>query len=345
MGRWVAGGAAEQMSISSGEHCFGGRVTFCVCAELVHTNHRKGFPRIGEERGENALRFLVCGNRQNRKHRCFRADRPRVSSSHMHSTHASSPLDEALLPSDNVPPSWYLPRLFRQPIFVLLPLGVIGPLAGWFKQLGDLATFAINLIALAPLALLLATATDELGKHTGQTFAGLINASMGNAFELIISLQALRAGLLRLLQLQLLGSILANALLLTGACFVAGGIAQHTQQFDRKTVFVTSAALLVAVLALCIPTAYTATQHHSGCPVPCVSPETLHISRWASLILVICYAIYLYWSTATHPAKLPPQSPGRAPQAQSDLYNQPHGAGDVMDRAVQWRALRGLESG
>eukprot|EP00900_Chrysochromulina_parva_P011931 jgi/Chrpa1/20739/Chrysochromulina_OHIO_Genome00022463-RA len=232
----------------------------------------------------------------------------------MRSTHASSPLDEALLPSDNVPPSWYLPRLFRQPIFVLLPLGVIGPLAGWFKQLGDLATFAINLTALAPLALLLATATDELGKHTGQTFAGLINASMGNAFELIISLQALRAGLLRLLQLQLLGSILANALLLTGACFVAGGIAQHTQQFDRKTVFVTSAALLVAVLALCIPTAYTATQHHSGCPVPCVSPETLHISRWASLFLVVCYAIYLYWSTATHPAKLPPQSPGRGPQ-------------------------------
>eukprot|EP00966_Prymnesium_polylepis_P121893 2817689-Prymnesium_polylepis.1 len=103
----------------------------------------------------------------------------------------------------------------------------------------------------------------------------------------------------------MLGSILANAVLLTGACFIAGGVAQHSTQFNRKTVFATSAALLVVVLALSVPTAYTVTTpHQPWCPMRCVLPETLAISRWTSILLIGCYAVHLYWSIVTHPAPL-----------------------------------------
>ncbi|KAL1503680.1 hypothetical protein AB1Y20_012153 [Prymnesium parvum] len=231
---------------------------------------------------------------------------------------ADSALHEALLVDDepvHKPSGFFqVPRPFRRRVFLLIPPSMLAPLLGMLNLLPDLYNFSMNLAALAPLALMLATLTDELGKHVGQVFAALINATMGNAVELIISIQALRAGLLRLLQLQLLGSILANAVLLTGFCFWAGGIAHHTQHFHKKTVFATSSALLVAVLALCIPTAYTMTLHHpADCLVRCVAPEVLSTSRGGSILLLCCYAVHVYWSTVTHPAPLCMHSPGRIP--------------------------------
>ena len=92
--------------------------------------------------------------------------------------------------------------------------------------------FVLNFLAIVPLAGLLAFATEELAAKLGQTIGGLLNATFGNAVELIVSIIALRQGQIRIVQASMLGSILSNILLVLGCCFIAGGIKRQEQEFD-----------------------------------------------------------------------------------------------------------------
>ncbi|KAJ9072089.1 Vacuolar calcium ion transporter [Entomophthora muscae] len=104
--------------------------------------------------------------------------------------------------------------LARSPLNLLLlfvPLGLISDHVGWSTT----ATFTLNFFSIIPLASLLGLATEEVAAKMGQTIGGLLNATFGNAVELIVSVLALRRGLLRVVQSSLLGSILSNLLLVT----------------------------------------------------------------------------------------------------------------------------------
>lgn len=94
-------------------------------------------------------------------------------------------------------------------LLVFLPLGIISGALKW----SPLMVFAFNFLAIMPLASLLSFATEELSKKVGQTIGGLLNASFGNATELIVSIVALKEGQIRLVQASMLGSILSNLLL------------------------------------------------------------------------------------------------------------------------------------
>src|SRR5579859_8243611 len=94
-------------------------------------------------------------------------------------------------------------------LLVFLPLGIISGALGWSPPL----VFVFNFLAIMPLAALLSFATEELSKKVGQTIGGLLNASFGNATELIVSIVALKEGQIRLVQASMLGSILSNLLL------------------------------------------------------------------------------------------------------------------------------------
>jgi len=109
------------------------------------------------------------------------------------------------------------------PVNILLffiPLGIIAPKAGW----GATAVFTLNFFAIIPLAAVLSFATEQISDKVGDAFGGLLNATFGNAVELIVSIVALREGQIEVVQSSMLGSILSNLLLVMGMCFFLGGI-------------------------------------------------------------------------------------------------------------------------
>ena len=97
-------------------------------------------------------------------------------------------------------------------LLVFMPLGIVSGALGWSPML----TFVFNFLAIMALASLLSFATEELSKEVGQTIGGLLNASFGNATELIVSIVALKNGQIKLVQASMLGSILSNLLLVSG---------------------------------------------------------------------------------------------------------------------------------
>ena len=119
------------------------------------------------------------------------------------------------------------------------------PVAYWGVLFGasDTFVFTFSLLAIAPFAERLSYVTEQLALHTSQTLGGLLNATFGNVTELIVSLFALRAGLLRIVQVSLLGSILSNLLLVLGTAFLVGGIKYPSQVLARLSTLGTDLAL------------------------------------------------------------------------------------------------------
>jgi Ca2+:H+ antiporter len=128
-----------------------------------------------------------------------------------------------------------------------------------------LVVFVMAALGVVPLAGWLGIATEELAARTGPRLGGLLNATLGNAAELIITLvairagaldPALRAGLNELVKASITGSILGNVLLVLGFSVLLGGLKHGTQRFDRRTAGVNSTMLILAVIALGVPSAF-----------------------------------------------------------------------------------------
>merc|ERR1719359_1580041 len=124
--------------------------------------------------------------------------------------------------------------MLMHPLCILLvcfPLGCAAPYAGW----GPIATFWLNFVGLIPLAKLLGDATEELAAGLkNDMLAGLLNATFGNAVEVVIMVQTLRAGLLSVVKATLLGSVLSNLLLVLGCSFFFGGIVSNAKQWKKE---------------------------------------------------------------------------------------------------------------
>ncbi|KAE8098919.1 hypothetical protein FH972_016946 [Carpinus fangiana] len=181
--------------------------------------------------------------------------------------------------------------VFSSKLNLLMPFGPLAILAeemtghrGW--------VFFLSLLGITPLAERLGYATEQLAFYTGPTVGGLLNATFGNATELIISIYALKRGLIRVVQLSLLGSILSNMLLVLGCAFFCGGLIFHKkdQHFDKGTAAVSSGLLLMAVMGLLFPAVlhYTHTEAHAG-------KSELALSRFTSCIMLVAYAAYLFF--------------------------------------------------
>src|SRR5439155_1178832 len=116
-----------------------------------------------------------------------------------------------------------------------------------------LAVSAAAGLAVVPLAAEMGVATEVLAARTGAATGGLLNATFGNAAELIVAVVALRAGLVDLVKASLIGSILGNLLLILGLALVAGGVTRPTITFNRATAGTGGAMLLLAVVGLVVP--------------------------------------------------------------------------------------------
>ena len=149
-------------------------------------------------------------------------------------------------------------------------------------------------------------ATEEIALRTSDSIGGLLNATFGNAAELIIALlaviAAMQAGsgteteatMIKVVQASLIGSILGNLLLVMGLAFLWGGLRFQEQEFNRVQVGSNSSLLLLAVIALIVPTVFHASATNSS------DDSVLQLSRIVSLLLLLIYALFLLFQLKTH---------------------------------------------
>ncbi|XP_022734048.1 vacuolar cation/proton exchanger 5-like [Durio zibethinus] len=170
---------------------------------------------------------------------------------------------------------------------LLIPFGPLAILVQ--KQTGQNGwVFILGLLGIMPLAERLGYTTEQLAFYSGPTVGGLLNATFGNATELIISIYALRIGKIRVVQLSLLGSLLSNLLFVLGCAFFFGGIVRKEQVFNKATAAVDSGLLLMAVMGLLFPVFLhsTHTEVHLGI-------SELALSRSSSCIMLLAYVAYI----------------------------------------------------
>ena len=160
----------------------------------------------------------------------------------------------------------------------------------------DLATaiFLTSALAIVPLAGWLGTATEHLAEHTGEGIGGLLNATFGNAAELIIAIAALRKGLYSVVKASLTGSIIGNVLLVMGAAVLAGGLKYKEQQFNQTGARTQTTMLTLAAIALIIPAAF---HHIAGARGASFEDD---LSLEISIVLLITYAASLLFTLQTH---------------------------------------------
>jgi Ca2+:H+ antiporter len=142
--------------------------------------------------------------------------------------------------------------LRRKPLLLLalaLPLALLAQVSGW----GEIWVFILSALSVIPMAEYIGEGTESLAAHTGPQLGGLLNATLGNAAELIITIVAIREGLLELVKASITGSILGNLLLVMGVAMVYGGVRHGIQKFDRTNATRQAILLVLAVVALVIP--------------------------------------------------------------------------------------------
>ncbi|KAF1797555.1 calcium/proton exchanger [Mucor lusitanicus] len=155
--------------------------------------------------------------------------------------------------------------------------------------------FTLNFIAIIPLAKLLGFATEEIALRSGSTIGALLNATFGNAVELILGVIALKEGLIRVVQASVLGSILSNLLLVLGFCFFLGGINRTEQKFNVTAAQTSCSLLAVTTLSLLVPAAFSAST-----PEEDTVESILELSHGVSIVLLIVYILYLLFQLKTH---------------------------------------------
>jgi Ca2+:H+ antiporter len=159
------------------------------------------------------------------------------------------------------------------------------------------ATFVLAALGVIPLAHLMGTATESLSERTGPTWGGLLNATFGNAAELIIAIIALTKGLNGMVMASLTGSILGNLLLVAGAAMVAGGWKRENQKFSRANAESSAGLLILAVAAMLMPAIF----HHSfRLSDPNLAEHEHGVSIGTSLILLAVYGLGLLFTLRTH---------------------------------------------
>jgi Ca2+:H+ antiporter len=178
-------------------------------------------------------------------------------------------------------------------MFLLLlgvPLSWTGHLQGWDPNL----VFLCAALAVVALAKFMGQATEEIAALTGPTIGGLINATFGNATELIIGLVALQAGLVEVVKASITGSIISNLLLVAGLAMFLGGIKFREQSFRPEVARMNASVMNLAVVALILPSVVTYADANLG------ALSIQELSTAVALVLIGVYGLTLLFSLKTH---------------------------------------------
>lgn len=177
----------------------------------------------------------------------------------------------------------------------LLPMLALVPIALFLEFThtgGPTMVFLASALALIPLAGFLGRATEEAAVYTGPKIGALLNATLGNAAELIITIIALREGLIDVVKASIAGSVIGNILVVLGLSMLLGGLKNGTQRFDARTAGTNATMMALAVVALTIPAVFALGPAE-------VRPSEQNISLLSdglAVILIIVYGLYILFS-------------------------------------------------
>jgi Ca2+:H+ antiporter len=175
-------------------------------------------------------------------------------------------------------------------LLIFIPISIAAENLHW----GTMTVFVTSALAIIPIAIWLSTATEEIAIVTGPAIGGLLNAVFGNATELIISLIALKAGLIDIVKASITGTIISNLLLAMGLSMFLGGLRYKEQEFKPIVARVNGSSMTLAVIAILLPTLASIT---SSKPDP-VRVEQLSLT--VAAVLIVVYILTLVFSLKTH---------------------------------------------
>ena len=197
-------------------------------------------------------------------------------------------------------------RWFASPGRLLRGLLLFVPLAAIAHQFhwSGVAVFACAALAIVPLAGAMGEATEALARRFGAGVGGLLNATFGNAAELVIALAALRRGLDDIVKASLTGSILGNSLLVLGVALFAGGLRRERQTFDRAAASMGSTLLALAAIGLVVPALFnvvaSSAVERSAITAAQEALRERDLSLEIAVVLFIVYLLSLVFSLGTH---------------------------------------------
>src|ERR687886_255814 len=175
-------------------------------------------------------------------------------------------------------------------LLLFIPVSIAGHFLGWESS----TIFITSALAIVPLAAWMGTATEEIAVVLGANLGGLLNATFGNATELIIGLVALNAGLIDVVKASITGSIMSNLLLVMGFAMLLGGLRYKEQEFQPIVARLNASAMNLAVIAILVPTAVNATS--AG-----IAAKTMeNLSSAVAIVLIVVYVLTLLFSMKTH---------------------------------------------
>lgn len=184
--------------------------------------------------------------------------------------------------------------LNKNTILSVLLLFVPISIAAHFLEWGSAVVFITSCLAIIPLAAWMGTATEEIAVVAGPSLGGLLNATFGNATELIIALIALNAGLVNVVKATITGSIIGNLLLVMGFSMLLGGLRYKEQEFQPILARVNASSMNLAVIAILLPTAMDAT----SAGIDEVTVQRLSVA--VAIVLILVYGLTLLFSMKTH---------------------------------------------
>jgi Ca2+:H+ antiporter len=209
----------------------------------------------------------------------------------------------------------WLPKPSLNWLLLFVPMAVIVRI--WPQGQNKTALFICACLAIIPLAGWMGRATEQLAEHLGQGAGGLLNATFGNAAELIIGLVALSKGLTGVVKASITGSIIGNILLVMGGSILAGGLKFREQRFNKTAARASTTTLTLAAVALAIPTIFHVTAGGRSSGWTQATEQSLSFA--IAVVLFMTYACMLAFELITH----------------KQLY-----AGDSRDSSANWRDTR-----
>ncbi|ORX61098.1 calcium/proton exchanger [Piromyces finnis] len=177
-------------------------------------------------------------------------------------------------------------------LLIFIPFGIFSAILG----MNETTIFLCNFISIIPLAKLLGYATEELSLRTSETIGGLLNATFGNAVELIIGVMALKEGLIDVVKASIIGSLLSNLLLVLGLCFFLGGLNHKYQTFNTISSNTSASLLVMTIFMIVLPIAFNDEEKN----ISDKDDREIKFSRYTSIIMLIVYGLYLVFQLKTH---------------------------------------------
>ena len=176
-------------------------------------------------------------------------------------------------------------------LLVFVPVAMV---LEWGVHASPTLIFIVSCLAVIPLAGLMGHATEELAERMGEGVGGLLNATFGNAAELIIAIIALRAGLFDLVKASITGSIIGNILLVFGLSTLAGGLRYQRQSFNATAASAGGTLLVLSAVGLLIPAVF------HGIVGNTARAAERNLSLEIAVVLIVTYALSLVFTLKTH---------------------------------------------